>query len=201
MSPLPQPTFTTDERVLCYHGPLIYEAKARPSPPPPFVCPRVRSRLASARLHAKAPALTQAGAHLLTSRIAHPRLLPTQVLKVDHDKRDFGKEKLSGTLYYVHYKGWKASCVVPRLLRHRRRRSPQAPVLTAAFSLFARPTQLGRLGAAVAPAQVRPGRPGQAEAADRGLQAGQEGKGRGCGGQGGRQGIGRERGREREWDR
>lgn len=34
-----------------------------------------------------------------------------QVLKVDHDKRDFGKEKLSGTLYYVHYKGWKASCV------------------------------------------------------------------------------------------
>lgn len=52
------------------------------------------------------PSLTQ----LTFASRCYLRTTP-QVLKVDHEKRDFGKEKLSGTLYYVHYKGWKASCV------------------------------------------------------------------------------------------
>lgn len=52
------PTFAVNERVLCYHGPLIYEAK---------------------------------------------------VLKVDQSE-----DHTSGTIlpnYFVHYKGWKQTCV------------------------------------------------------------------------------------------
>lgn len=34
MSVIAQPTFNADEQVLCFHGPLIYEAKVRRDPRP-----------------------------------------------------------------------------------------------------------------------------------------------------------------------
>lgn len=34
MSVIAQPTFSADEQVLCFHGPLIYEAKVRRDPRP-----------------------------------------------------------------------------------------------------------------------------------------------------------------------
>lgn len=54
------PTFTTGERVLCYHGPLVYEAKV----------------LKAQVLDAAATTTGQVGPH-----------------------------------YFVHYKGWKQTCV------------------------------------------------------------------------------------------
>lgn len=114
MSPIAQPTFTADERVLCFHGPLIYEAKVRRPPLPP----RARAAASSRRRPSTPSAQLRFGPRTMADLC--PRFAPLassafrrlpQVLKVDHDKKDYGKEKLSGTLYYVHYKGWKASCV------------------------------------------------------------------------------------------
>lgn len=92
-------TYAENEKALCFHGPLMYEAKVSSSAPSRLVL-----SLFCRRQRAAVPVASRS--------LVHTPLV-WQVLKAEYWQKGSNKNGAEGPHYFVHYKGWKQTCVSP----------------------------------------------------------------------------------------
>lgn len=82
--------YTVNEKILCFHGPLIYQAKVS------------RHSNSNSNSHSHSPS------HSLFPLLSSP-LISSQVLKAKIWTEEDSEDGTTGPHYFVHYQGWKQS--------------------------------------------------------------------------------------------